>query len=343
MVSKIIALWEILLRLFGFRPEESQQDAPRKQIILLAPPKQQPAKSDKLHPYNDLENWGHDWTHQPPLSKVAIGEWQRRFDQAFGLNRDGKSCFKLVWNGDRRYWDRFAYDWDAYGKGTKWEERPRILWKKVDLGNGDYVDLFPPRWLILVRIEPEQFAETWKAESWVFDATRGPLVPNPRFGIVPGEPRMMRAGQNKQIRDDEVPQVFWDTFEVIGEHDAFCCEVFEGECFGAFRQPTDKDIERLHHLKREFESRDQSPYEKLSEKTEARIARFTREYYRQQYAKMPASTEIVIEHADAYLAPLLSFTGDTLSEREKKRIVKTALDRHYTERAEEYEQQLRGN
>jgi hypothetical protein len=274
------------------------------------------------HPLDDLCEWGKDWTHTPPLARHEIAEWQKRFDRAFGLNRDGKPCFKLVWNGDRSYWWKYAYDWDAYGKGVKWEQRPRILWKKVEIGNGDYIDLFPPRWLILMRIEPEQYAESWKRESWAWDE---------------------RRKQNKQIRDDEPPKVFWETVVVIGEHDKFCCDVFEGECFGAFRNPNDADLEWLHERKREFEAGVQSPYEKLNGRSEARIASFCKDYYRQQYAKMPASTEIVIENAGAYLKPLLDFTGEKLSPREEKQIVKTALDRHYAEKAETYEERIRGN
>lgn len=324
MLKAIAKLWNYLLRLLGVRDEKAQRVEPRppmpRREIILAP--QTPFISQEVHPLDDLANWGKDFTFTPPLSKADIALWQGRFDRAFGLNRNGKSCFKLVWSGDRRYWHRYAYDWDAYGKGIKWEERPRILWKKVDVGNGDYVDLFPPRWLILMRIEPEQYADQWKKESWVWDQNRK---------------------QNKQIRDDEVPKVFWQTFEVIGEHDEYCCEVFKGECFGVFRNPNDSDLNKLNALKREFEARDQSPYEALNAKTEAEIARFTRDYFRQQYQKMPASSEIVVEHANEFMRPLLAFTGDKLSDREQKEIVKNALDRHYTEKAEEFEQRLRAN
>lgn len=311
------------------------------------------------NPFDDLCQWGHDWTFTPPLSRVEIENWQKRFDAAFGKNKNNESCFKLVWSGDRRYWHKYFYDWDAYGKGTKVEERPRVLWKKVNVGNGDYVDLFPPRWLILSRLEPEQYAEQWKLESWVWDPKMGPLVKDPFCAVCNTELNFLKSacdgcgldieyatqkrpsGLNKQIRDDEPPKVFWETFEVIGEHDEYCCDVFQGECFGAFRNPQEKDLIRLGELKREFEKRDQSPYEKLNEKTEASIAGFVRDYYRQQYTKMPASTELVIENADSFLAPLLNFTGENFTDREKKEIVKNALNRHYNEKAEQYEQTLR--
>jgi hypothetical protein len=162
MLKRLIAYVVSVLRyFFGRKPVEVLRHAKPREIILL-PPKQQPFINNKVHPFDDLDNWGHDWTNKPPLAKHEIEDWQKRFDRAFGLNRNGKSCFKLVWNGDRSQWWKYAYDWDSYGKGIKWELRPRILWKKVELGNGDYVDLFPPRWLILMRIEPEQYGRNGK-------------------------------------------------------------------------------------------------------------------------------------------------------------------------------------
>jgi hypothetical protein len=321
MLKRLIAyVVSVLRNFFGRKPVEVLRHAKPREIILL-PPKQQPFINNKVHPFDDLDNWGHDWTNKPPLAKHEIEDWQKRFDRAFGLNRNGKSCFKLVWNGDRSQWWKYAYDWDSYGKGIKWELRPRILWKKVELGNGDYVDLFPPRWLILMRIEPEQYGAQWKDESWIWDPKRR---------------------QRKQIRDDEVPKAFWETVMVIGEHDKFCCDAFDGECFGVFRNPNDTDLNWLHARKQEFEAGVQSPYENLNARTESQISSFVKDYYRQQYQKMPASTEIVIENAGEYLKPLMDFTGQKFSDREQKEIVKTALDRHYTEKAEHFEQQLRG-
>lgn len=289
----------------------------------------------KIHPLDDLESWGKDFTYEPPMPKVKVDEWQKRFDRVFGRNKRNESIVKLVWSGDRRYWHKFFYDWDAYGKGTKVEERPLVLWKKIDLPNGDYVDLFPPRWMILMRIEPEQYAKQWKAESWVMDPNRGAFTVNPATGAP------MRAGQMKQIRDDNPPSVFWEVWGVIGEHDAFCCEAFEGECFGAFRQPQDKDLETLHELRKAWESGHQSPYEALNPKTEAEIVSYVKEYYRQQYQKMPASVDLILETANDFLAPLVDFSGQSYTDREKKEIVKNAFNQMWEQRAEEYEQKLR--
>lgn len=371
LVSYLLACVVGVLQFFGFRPREERHASPH---IATAPikggialssipsvPKQKPVISDRLNPYDDLEEWGHDWTFKPPMAKHEVDDFQRKIDNVFGTNRDGKSCFKLVWNGDQRYWWKYAYDWNSFGDGIKWELRPRILWKKVDLGNGDYVDLFPPRWLLLGRIEPEQYAETWKEESWIFDPARGPMIRETKcancrsvldFTLVRCEAcgldidmatTYRHEGGRKQIREDAPPSVFWDTLEVIGDHDAFCCEAFEGECFGTFRNPGDKELDMLRQRRREFEKRGQSPYEMLSKGTEAKIASFCRDYYRKQYEKMPASVDLVIEHADEYLKPLMQFTGNNLSVREQREIVKGALDRHYTEKAEQFEQKIRGN
>lgn len=291
--------------------------------------------SRTIHPLDDIENWGQDFTFQPPMSHSIVERWQKRFDDTFGLNKRGKPCFKLVWSGDRKYWHDYFWDWDSYGKGTKLEQRPLVLWKKVNLPNGDYVDLFPPRWLILSRIEPEQYADNWKRESWVMDAKRGPVTINPLNG------ELMRAGQMKQIRPDNPPEDFWQVWEVLGEHDAFCCEAMQGDCYGSYREPKEKDVDNIGLAKRDFEAGGQSPYEGLSKWSEAEIASFARAYYRQQYKDMDASVDITVEHADNFLAPILARTGESYSDREKKTIVKNALDQYHTERQEELEQILR--
>jgi hypothetical protein len=181
----------------------------------------EPPKAEPLHPLDDPEVWRQAPAYDAPTS-VDVVAAQKWIDSIMGTTRNNESIYKLIWNGDRRYWYEFYTSWDVLGNPTSEPtRRPRIRYKALRDPNTRKLirDVFPPRWILLSRIEPEQYADTWKAESWVWD------------------PNLKRK---KQIRPDVPPEVFWVWYATIGAHNGTCCAVKQknwDKCFGAYAPP----------------------------------------------------------------------------------------------------------
>lgn len=174
-----------------------------------------------VHPLNNPDEWRREAMYVPPPSNIDIVQEQKWIDSLMGVTRNNESIYKLVWNGDRKYWHQFYMKWNVLGQPIEEPmRRPLIRYKVIRDADGQPVrDVFPPRWLILTRLEPEQYADTWKRESFVWDN-----------GI-----RAM-----KQIRPDEPPKVFWLWYGTIAEHNSFCCAKRNRNfqhCFGDYAPP----------------------------------------------------------------------------------------------------------
>lgn len=174
----------------------------------------------KLLPIDDPLHWEHFPAFDAP-SAVDVKYWQKRINDVGGTTRNNEPIFKLVWNGDRTNWREFYMNWDAAGLPLGGAiKRPIVRYKaKRNLHTKQLErDVFPARWLILARLEPEQFPN-YKKESWIF----APEI-----------------GRMKQIRPDKAPKVYWLWFQTISEHTGYCCVTAEekGEkCYGKYAPP----------------------------------------------------------------------------------------------------------
>jgi hypothetical protein len=173
-----------------------------------------------VHPLNDPNAWFNNPMFQPPVD-VNVVQVQKQIDSMMGTTRNNESIYKLVWNGDRQYWHQLFMQWDVLGRpiGEPFR-RPLIRHKVVrDEMRRPIGDVFPPRWLILTRLEPEQYAANWSKESFIW----APEIQG-----------------YKQIRPNEVPPVFWMWYATIAKHDEFCCGIAERDqrkCFGEYVPP----------------------------------------------------------------------------------------------------------
>lgn len=113
----------------------------------------------------------------PPLSfsRRDQAEFQRRLDAVTGT-RDGKPIIKLAWApGELR--------WYPHRMG---EQAPGYIFPIFYYGNdADGNKIAAPRWVLLERLEPEQYASTWEAGRYsVYDGSvwdwRGPC-PSERY------------------------------------------------------------------------------------------------------------------------------------------------------------------
>lgn len=165
--------------------------------------------------------WLRSASYEPPVSREEIARVQGEIDSIIGVTRDNKSIAKLVWNGDVEHWKQVYDDWDQYGKpvgGLK--RRPWVLYKSIYDDADRFVrDAFVPRFIILSRLEPEQYADTWQFNAHFYEPTRGLKV---------------------QYKPLEPPKDFYLFFMTVAEHRAGCCQRAaqdDAHCYGLYAHP----------------------------------------------------------------------------------------------------------
>jgi hypothetical protein len=177
-------------------------------------------KIQKESPLDDQLQWGSSLSSQP-LSPDVLASYQKEIDSVIGTTRDNKSIAKLVWNGDPEYWRTICLEWDSAGLPVTFVKRPIVLYKSVFNEHGKLLyDIPVPRYLILTRIEPEQYVPGWVRDSKVW-------VPERR--------------QYVQVKPLEPPSEWYAWFMTIASHEAaFCCrEAAEQNvmCYGKYADP----------------------------------------------------------------------------------------------------------
>lgn len=111
-----------------------------------------------LDSYNDSRRWADAGIHKAPLFDFHL--FQKRINRIVGVAPSGHPIVRLSWAWDCRKWENT--DWDGFGNATggEWRQKYRAL--TVEIGNGDYVDIAPPRWVLEERFEPQAIAQSWE-------------------------------------------------------------------------------------------------------------------------------------------------------------------------------------
>jgi hypothetical protein len=272
-------------------------------------------KVDALHPLDDPEEWKRVGSYQHPAD-INIVQEQKWIDQLMGTTHDNQPIYKLVWNGDRNYWYEFFVQWDALGRPTAPPlQRPRIRYKVLrdPVTNRPVRDVFPPRWLILTRLEPEQYAHSWKKESYSF----APEI-----------------GTYKQIRPDEPPSVFWLWYATIARHTAHCCTTANKErrkCYGRYAPPSyAREMLTLQH-QADLEGGTRSVYEKITGGFASEIED-ENTGYAFEMAELQVESEVFIENPMALLGVEGSLRAD-VDLKQARQMVKDFYDREIEEQA----------
>lgn len=189
-----------------------------------------------LSPLDDPRVWQRSQAFEAPLSPEQVENVQKDIDAICGTTRDNKSIIKLVWNGDVRFWKELHDTWDSQGQpvGDTYK-RPQVLHKSVYDDNDIWqFDAFPPRWLLLTRIEPEQYASTWRRESLFFHPDLKKFV---------------------QLLPSEVPSERYVWYMTIATHAFGCCQRAAAEdrnCVGRYVHPR-HCLEELRRARRSLE------------------------------------------------------------------------------------------
>lgn len=266
------------------------------------------------HPLDDPNEWARTPMYRPP-SSVDIKKEQERINKISGVTLKGDPIYTLVWSGDRRYWDQFYTEWDALGRPRKEPERwPLVRYKALRDSNGKKIrDVFPPRWLILARIEKPQYEETWKRESWVY----APEI-----------------GTYKMIRPDTPPDVFYFWFATIASHSDHCCGLRRKEskmCYGRYAPPA-----AIHSVLRSQVKADRTAKHKAFEKVDlSTIMEMADEYtgYRYELHQLQASTEIFIENPLGLIGPAAMQAANIDTPAKARKLVSEFLDREIQQAA----------
>lgn len=172
------------------------------------------------HPIFDIEEKIIDARNQP--CPVDLAPWQERIDQIAGQTADGLSNIRIVWGQD----SRLASMW-SFGR-----ERLKYVFYRYSDG-GEIIDIGNPRFYV-EELHPKEELE--KDNAW--EKTR---YKRTSLGI---------------IEDDvlgPIPETgFYTAIYSIAFHDELCCDgreiVNHTPCLGAYRPPTDTDIQRIRRM-----------------------------------------------------------------------------------------------
>lgn len=279
-------------------------------------------KAEELHPLNDPIEWALEPAYLAP-AEVDVERCQKEINSIYGTTRGGEPILKLAWSGDRTLWHEVFMQWNALGKPTAEPvRRPRLRYKTIRDEHGRFVrDVFPPRWLILSRLEPEQYAETYRRESYFFDPE-------------------LRC--DKQIRPDEPPKVYWLWFATVASHNGHCCATARKNrelCYGKYAPPGEV-YETIGRQKIADEKQKlHSPFEKVSGNLLTQIENRHNNYF-YEVAKLKAEAEIYIENPLALIGTQAAYAKD-LSPKQAREIVKDYYEKQISQAAEKAEKMAR--
>ena len=154
----------------------------------------------------------------PCPASVDLKAWQKRIDQVAGKTATGQSRLRIVWGQDTK-----AAQMIVCG-----EWRLKYPFYRTQVG-GRILDIGIPRFFVEEHIPRAELMEAgrWDSARYQWDGESGALIDV--LGPCPDE--------------------FYSKAFMVAHHDELCCngeELVKGEpCLGAYRPPTDADIDRI--------------------------------------------------------------------------------------------------
>ncbi len=106
-----------------------------------------------IKPQDGAERWH---SNEPRPSNFDVAAYQKRIDDLVGT-RDGRPIIKLAWGPEE-------LRWRPHPHGTKPHGYTFPIFIAYHDAEGNEVSA--PRWVLLERIEPEQYAPTWEASRY---------------------------------------------------------------------------------------------------------------------------------------------------------------------------------
>jgi hypothetical protein len=215
-------------------------------------------------PYNDARRWADAGIYKPPLFDAK--QYQKRIDRIVGVSPSGASIVRLSWAWDARKYENTS--WDEYGVATAGEWRQKYRALTIDIGNDDYVDIAPPRWILEERFEPEAIAQSWELTRYRKIVTGTPPLICPSchtfkwISVDQSEGHLLvcrfcseyheLATVNQDVWGP-VPREGWYNMlpyvGIIADHANGCCKRLWDEsreiCYGTYKEPDGRELKRL--------------------------------------------------------------------------------------------------
>ena len=282
----------------------------------------------KKHPFDSFSEWpGQRW-ETPPWSDKQIADFQKKLDSAFGA----ENAIILAWSGQAQYWDSFFEDWTRVGdvdfpKGNL-TPKPILLWAQFPVNDYDFFYVFPPRFLLLERLDRSQYEEGWEEVSWV-----------------------TVEGIKRRIRSETPPPSMYKVLRTIAEHEQTqligeyppCCrhwnEGFQRICYGKYRPPSDLDLAFVRNIRENMDKDGvvQRNDAERSAKVIANAAESTRHYMKSAaMARTRSVNEMILDDPMAYIGDVYKNKGMTLTQKEVREAVETGLKLATEEREKEF-------
>jgi hypothetical protein len=181
--------------------------------------------------YNNPSRWADAGIWKAP--SFGAQQYQKKIDRIIGLSPSGHSIVKLVWAWDARKWENLEWDFAGQATAGEWRQKYRAL--TIDIGNDDYVDIAPPRWILEERFEPEQIAQSWELTRYRMKVVE-PVPAMCRYCKSPGRffsieqlVSIFAKWDASQVKDDRVFVHWVDTDRSEGH--VLCCRFCSEDTF----------------------------------------------------------------------------------------------------------------
>jgi hypothetical protein len=270
---------------------------------------------------NDPDSWVRGIDFSAPESDEYLWMVQRELDSVLGLTRNNESIAKIVWNGDVRFWKELFIDWDLYGKPTKKIKRPFVLYKSVFDDDDNFVrDVFVPRYIVLTRMEPEQYWMDWERSTKFYCPERQRWVP---------------------YRPTTPPENLYVWFATIAHHGGGCCQKaaeYGVSCYGQYADPMSFVAEaRLIRKGMEAENLDKSSPFDSPDAVNRRIRERMNENYEDQAMKryLKRASHILLED------PFLAVSDETLNKGASVKAIEAEAKERVSRGIDAYAKQLK--
>lgn len=266
---------------------------------------------------NDEKAWLKGQSHDAPLSKEEVARIQPEINSIIGTGGNGQPILKLVWNGDVDFWEEIYYQWNSFGEPIKSAKRPLVLFKSIwsDDKKDLIKDVFVPRWLLLRRSEPEQYADTWESLSYMRSAkfTRLEYVDTPTGRVQVPQPQKILFRPTTAPRDG-----WYRWFMTIGEHDAeykCCAKAAENNvnCYGDYAHPR-AGFEELYRIAEARKTAKDQPFDAPEEVAQRHVERGNHNYFNQTMRAFEQDGEMVLDRPELYAPNSLIESSASLRE-----------------------------
>lgn len=286
-----------------------EMNAKEREIIALSK-----AKENRLHPFDDPENWLMGDFKQPPWSPEKIAEFQKRLDSAF----EAPNGIVLAWSGDRRYGEVFL------NENGDIERKPPLLFAEQTVNEKDYIYISCPRWLLMEVIHGSQLESGWEEASVTYDKT----------------------GIKTRIRPETPPEYMYQHFKIIADHEQTitlgdippCCARMMAQnrvCYGKYREPSDADIALVGATRQNMnrngitQRNDEERSKKVLMDGTIMTKHFIKRAKEQQAQRVK---DVMLANSEAFFGDVPKLIGTTKSYKELEHIFKKALDSQDEER-----------